>query len=331
MKRVLSGMQPSGKPHLGNYLGAMRQHVALSNDKNYECFYFIANYHALTTVRKADDLRNWTHNLALDYLALGLDTERTAFFIQSAIPELTELTWIFDCITNVGFLERAHAWKDAKAKGKKDPSMGLFNYPVLMSADILMYLPSLVPVGKDQKQHVEMARDIAQSFNHLFGNTFSLPDPIIGDDVSVVPGTDGQKMSKSYGNTIDIFADEDELKSQVFSVKTDSMGVNEPKDPSKVIPFQLYKFFAPQSDVKEVEDKLRNGGIGYGDLKKKLFEALIEYFADARAKRAKLVKDPKFVADVLSKGATRAREVAHAIMADVRKKTGLSSSTTRAT
>ncbi|MBL4694782.1 tryptophan--tRNA ligase, partial [Candidatus Gracilibacteria bacterium] len=202
MKRVLSGMQPSGKIHLGNYLGATRQHIQMQ--KTHECFYMIADLHALTTIRDAETMRTLTHELAVAYLALGLDPEKTVFFKQSSLPEHAELCWIFDCITRMPFLERAHAWKDANAKGKKDVTVGLFNYPILQAADILLYQPDEVPVGKDQKQHIEMSRDIAQNFNQIFGETFKLPDAYIKEEVATVPGTDGQKMSKSYGNTIDI-------------------------------------------------------------------------------------------------------------------------------
>ena len=323
MKRVLSGMQPSGNPHIGNYLGAMRRHVELSHDAEHECFYFVANYHALTTVRDGATLHNLTRELVLDYLALGLDTTETAFFVQSSIPELTELTWIFDCITSMGLLERAHAWKDARAKKKKEITVGLFNYPVLMAVDILIYKPDMVPVGKDQKQHVEMARDIAENFNNTFGETFKLPAPDIKEDVAVVPGTDGQKMSKSYGNVIEIFADEARLKEQVFSIKTDSKGVDEPKNPTEVLPYNLYAFFAHDREARDLAEKLKAGGVGYAEIKKKLFETLLDHFAKARTARRALEKNLDHVEAVLREGTRKARAVATATMDDVRKKVGL--------
>lgn len=319
--RILSGMQPSGKAHIGNYLGAMRQHVAMQNEG--DCFYFLANYHALTTIRDSARLKELTFELAVDYLALGIDPTKTTFFLQSDVPELTELTWIFDTISPVGLLERAHAWKDAKQKGKKDMTVGLFNYPVLMACDILLYSPDQVPVGQDQKQHVEITNDIAGYFNNTFGETFKQVEVIIKEDVAVVPGTDGQKMSKSYGNTIDIFADEATLKKQVMGIKTDSLGVADPKNPNECIPFQLLAHFASPELVKSVEEKLRTGGFGYGDLKKQLLETLTLYFADARARRADLMKKPDYVHAVLAAGGKKARAVAQEKMEDVRKKVGL--------
>ncbi len=316
-------MQPSGNPHLGNYLGAMRQHVAFSHDPAYECFYFIADLHALTTVRDATKLRQSIKELALDYLALGLDTKKTAFFRQSDIPEVTELTWILDTIAPFGLLERAHAWKDAQAKGKKEETVGLFNYPVLMAADILIYKPDLVPVGQDQKQHVEIARDLAEKFNGIFGETFRMPADAIKKEVAVVPGTDGEKMSKSYGNTIEIFADAGTLKKQVMSIKTDSKGVSEPKDPATCIPYLLYAHIAEEGEKKDLEKRLKEGGMGYGDLKTTLFEKLLSYFAEARERRVELEQKTDFMEDVLREGAKKARAAAQKTMDEVRKMTGL--------
>lgn len=315
-------MQPSGVAHIGNYLGAMRQHVAMQNDN--ECFYFLANYHALTTIKDGALLRELTRNLALDYLALGIDPTKTAFFLQSSIPEVTELTWILDTVTPMGLLERAHAWKDAKAKGKKSESVGLFNYPVLMACDILIYKPQLVPVGQDQKQHVEIAADIAGSFNHIFGETFILPQAEIKEDVAVVPGTDGQKMSKSYGNVIDIFATEATLKKQVMGIVTDSLGVAEPKNPESCIPFKLLGFFVSEDEKAEMRRALLKGGLGYGELKKHLLESILRYFGPAREKRIELEGKIDYVEGVLEEGARRARRIARETLDEVRSKTGLS-------
>lgn len=320
MKRILSGVQPSGKPHIGNYLGAIRQHIEMQKD--YECFLFIADLHALTTVRDAELMRKQSYELAVAYLALGLDPNKTAFFKQSALPEHSELCWIFDCITKMPFIERAHAWKDAQAKGKKEVTVGLFNYPVLMSADILLYQPDLVPVGKDQKQHVEIARDIATNFNQTFGETFKLPDAFIKEDVAVVPGTDGQKMSKSYGNTIDLFGTDAELKKQVMGIITDSTPLEEPKNPETCNVFKLYKLFADKKEIQELAAKYKAGGMGYGDAKKTLLSKLMEYFADARTKYNELLPKKDYVYGILEDGAKRAKKVAANTLETAKKKIG---------
>lgn len=320
MKRILSGVQPSGKPHIGNYLGAIRQHIEMQKD--YECFLFIADLHALTTVRDAELMRKQSYELAVAYLALGLDPQKTSFFKQSSLPEHAELCWIFDCITKMPFIERAHAWKDAQAKGKKEVTVGLFNYPVLMSADILLYQPDLVPVGKDQKQHVEIARDIATNFNQTFGETFKLPDAFIKEDVAVVPGTDGQKMSKSYGNTIDLFGTDAELKKQVMGIITDSTPLEEPKNPDTCNVFKLYKLFANKTEIQELAAKYKAGGMGYGDAKKTLLSKLMEYFADARTKYNELLPKKDYVYGVLEDGAKRAKKVASNTLETAKKKIG---------
>lgn len=321
--RVLSGMQPSGRPHIGNYLGAMRQHIALSHDQNHECFYFLANYHALTTVHNPT-LAEMTTNLAMDYIALGLDTERTVFFRQSDVPEHAELAWILSTITGTGLLERCHAWKDALAKGKKETTAGLFTYPVLMAADILMYMPDIVPVGQDQKQHVEVARDIAGTFNHTFGETFKLPEPEIKKEVATVIGTDGEhKMSKSYGNVIEFFAPENVLKKQVMGMVTDSKSVEDPKDPEKCHLFQMYAQFANDNEKTTLAKQYSNGGMGYGTVKKMLLEKILEHFSAARKKREELMKKPEIIEKILQDGARRARVIADKTMAEVRKKVGL--------
>lgn len=322
-KRVLSGVQPSGNPHLGNYLGAMKNHIAMQDE--YDSFIFIADLHALTTVRDAKKLHDLSIELAMDYLALGLDPEKTVFFRQSDIADHSELAWILSCITPMGLLERAHAYKDAVAKGIKDSTAGLFIYPVLMAADILMYQPDIVPVGKDQKQHIEIARDIAIKFNDSFGQTFKLPEPYIPEEVATIIGTDGEhKMSKSYGNVIEFFADEALLKKQVMGIKTDSTPVEEPKDPKKSAIYSLYCHFASEKEQKAFADKFKKGGLGYGDAKKILLEKLLDHFSSARKKRIELQKDLGYVKSVLKKGAQRAQEQATSMMAKVREKTGLS-------
>ena len=320
--RVYSGMQSTGKPHIGNYLGAMKQHIAMQDE--HECIYFIANLHSLTTVRDGKLLRDLTYELALDYLALGLNPDKTIFFKQSDVPEHSELTWIFDCITNMGVLERAHAWKDAKQKGLKDPSVGLFNYPILMAADILLYNPDSVPVGKDQKQHIEITRDIAEKFNNLYGETFKIPDPMIKEEVQTIIGTDGEhKMSKSYNNTIEFFAPENELKKQIMGMVTDSKSVDEPKDPENSNIYKLYSHFASDSENKDFAQKFQAEGMGYGDAKKLLFEKILDYFSPYRKKREEMAKNVDYIDEVLQNGAKRAREIATKTLEDVKDKTGL--------
>lgn len=321
-KRVLSGIQPSGVIHLGNYLGAIRQHIEMQKHADEECYIFIADLHALTTVRDPKKLIAMTRDVTLTYLALGLDPERVVFFKQSDVPEHTELAWILSTVAPMGLLERAHAWKDAVEKGKKEKTVGLFTYPILMAADILIYKPVLVPVGKDQKQHIEIARDIATTFNSIYGETLELPEPFIPEDVAVVPGTDGQKMSKSYGNTIDIFATESILKKQIMGIVTDSTPVEEPKDPSKCNVFQLYKLVANNSEIAELEGQYKKGGFGYGEAKKILLTKILEIFGPARQKRVELEADVGYIDRVLREGAERARKVAKATLDEVRKKIG---------
>ncbi|MBT3865077.1 tryptophan--tRNA ligase [Candidatus Peregrinibacteria bacterium] len=320
MKRILSGVQPSGKPHLGNYLGAMKQHIEMQ--KNYEAYLFIADLHALTTVRDPEKMRAQTLDLAASYLALGLDPKKTAFFKQSSVPEHAELCWIFDAITMMPFLERAHAWKDAQAKGRKDATVGLFNYPILQAADILLYKPDIVPVGQDQKQHIEMSRDIAQNFNKLFGETFKIPAPLIEKEVAVVPGTDGQKMSKSYGNTIEIFAEESVLKKQVMGIKTDSTPLEDPKDPEKCLVFTFYKLLATPAQTKSLAKKYRKGGFGFGDAKKALLELILKHFEEPRKKYDKLTKDPKKIQKILEDGAKKAKKIAEKTLNEAKEKIG---------
>jgi len=321
---VVSGIQPSGRLHLGNYFGAIRQHVDLH--RAHEAYYFIVNYHAMTTVQDAEQLREHTFDVALDYLALGFDPDEAALFVQSDVPEVTELMWIFFNLIPTSHLEKGVAYKE-KVEAGLSPNAGLFNYPVLQAADILAYGGSLVPVGADQKQNLEMARDLARRFNHRFcpedDPLFPLPEPHILDHVSVVPGTDGQKMSKSYGNTIDIFDEGEELKEKVMSIVTDSTPLDEPKDPESCNVFALIKLFADEDRRQEIAEQYRAGGYGYGHAKQELLDLITEYFAEARARRRELAQRPDYVRDVLRAGAQAARSKAEPILERVRELTGL--------
>ncbi|HEV8618282.1 MAG TPA: tryptophan--tRNA ligase [Candidatus Udaeobacter sp.] len=318
--RILSGIQPSGVLHIGNYFGMMRPAIALQAEG--EAFYFIAEYHALTSVRDPKTLRENSRRVALDFLACGLDPERAALFRQSDVPQVTELAWILSTIAPMGLLERAHSYKDKLARGMA-ATVGLFNYPVLMAADILIYDSDIVPVGKDQKQHIEMTRDLAVKMNERFGEIFRLPEPRIQAATEVVPGIDGQKMSKSYGNNIDIFGDEKEMRKRVMSIVTDSTPVEGPKDPSRSTIFQLYSLFASKSEIAEMREQFQKGGTGYGDFKKQLFEKLWEYFAPMRKRREEILADKSYIDDVLARGAKRANEVADVVMKRVRATIGL--------
>jgi len=318
--RILSGIQPTGALHIGNYFGMMRPAVELQEKG--QCFYFIADYHALTSVDNPATLREHVKNVALDFIACGLDPAKTIFFRQSDVPQVTELTWILSNVTPLPMLENAHSFKDKTAKGMT-PRLGLFSYPVLMAADILLYQSNLVPVGKDQKQHLEMTRDIAIKFNTQFGECFTVPEALIREEVAVIPGTDGQKMSKSYGNTIEIFGDEKTLRKKIMGIVMDSRPPQEPKpDADKNLAVQLLKVI-DASVGREYEEKLRAGGLGYGDLKKKLFETYWEYFAVFRSKRAALEKSPDYVEKVLQDSAARARAEADKTMAKARRAVGL--------
>lgn len=327
-RRTLSGVQPSGKLHLGNYFGAIKQHIALQ--ERGQCFYFIADYHALTTIadvqseprKRAETLRENVMDVALSYLALGLDPSKAAFFRQSDVPEVAELAWILSTVTGMGLLERAHSYKDKIANGIT-PSVGLFTYPVLMAADILLYRSHQVPVGKDQVQHLEMTRDMAGYFNHAFGKEiFPLPDELL-DVAPVVPGVDGRKMSKSYGNTIDIFAEGKQLKQSVMRIVTDSKTVEDVKDPDTCNVFALYTLFAGDAEKAELAAKYRAGGMGYGVAKTALLEKIDAYFATARAKRKELAAHADRVEEVLLEGAKKARAEAQKTMDLVRSVTGL--------
>lgn len=320
--RVLSGIQPSGKLHLGNYFGAMRQHLTLGADDANECFYFIANYHAMTTIEDGELLRQYSMDVALDYLALGLDGEKVAFFCQSDIPEITELTWHLGTVVPISRLELAHSYKDKVAKGIA-ANFGLFAYPVLMAADILAYRSEIVPVGADQKQHVEITRDIAERFNNRYGEILTLPEPRILPEVALVPGIDGQKMSKSYGNTIEIFAEPAEIKKRAMSIVTDSTPLDESKDPQKCCVFALLKLFADAAETADWADRYRKGGTGYGHAKKRLVELIVAHFADARQRRKQLAAQPEFIHKILRTGAEKARAVASDLLKEVRQAVGL--------
>src|SRR5438552_7975667 len=318
--RILSGIQPSGVLHVGNYFGMMKQAIALQNEG--EAFYFIADYHALTSVRDPDVLRENVLRVAIDFLAAGLDPERAALFKQSDVPQVTELTWILSTVAPKGLLERAHSYKDKLARGLA-PTVGLFSYPVLMAADILIYDSDVVPVGKDQKQHIEMTRDLAGKMNEQFGQIFKLPEPRINPETQVVPGLDGQKMSKSYGNNIDIFGEEKETRKRVMSIVTDSTPVEAPKDPEKSTIVQLYSLFAMKEEMANIREKFKKGGTGYGDFKKELFEKLWEYFAPMRKRREEILGDKSYIDNVLARGAKRANEIADQVMKRVRAAVGL--------
>ncbi len=319
--RILSGIQPSGSLHLGNYFGMMKPAIELQ-DRG-EAFYFIADFHSMTSLFDPAERRRNSLDVALDFLACGLDPARTVFFRQSDIPEVPELTWIIGTVTPMGLLERCHSYKDKVAKGISF-NFGLFAYPVLMAADILVYDSNVVPVGQDQKQHVEVTRDIAIKFNEQYGQTFVIPEPMIREDVAKVPGLDGEKMSKSYGNTIEIFGDEKALRKKIMGIKMDSRTPQEPKpDADQNIAIQLLKLITPAEVARDYEDRLRAGGLGYGDLKKALFQHYWDSFAAARAKRKELAANLDYVDQVLASGATRARELASKVLARAKSATGL--------
>ncbi|HVV02338.1 MAG TPA: tryptophan--tRNA ligase [Verrucomicrobiae bacterium] len=319
--RILSGIQPSGALHLGNYFGMMKPAIELQ-DKG-EAFYFIADYHSMTSLFDAEQRRRNTLDVALDFLACGLDPARSVFFRQSDVPEVTELTWLLGTLTPMGLLERCHSYKDKLAKGIS-PNFGLFAYPVLMAADILIYDSNVVPVGQDQKQHVEVTRDIAIKFNEQYGETFVIPEPQIRGDVAKVPGIDGEKMSKSYGNTIEIFGDEKALRKKIMSIKMDSRTPAEPKpDADQNLAIQLLKLVAPRDVAAGFEEKLRAGGLGYGDLKKALFEHYWTGFEAPRKRRAELAADPAFVKQILAQGAEKARGIADKVLRRAKAASGL--------
>lgn len=319
-RRSLTGVKPTGAPHIGNLLGAIRPALALQQD--YDAFYFIASYHALTTVQDRAAMRAGVLEVGATWLALGLDPGRTVFFNQHDVPELCELSWVLSCVTGKGMLDKGHAFKDAVAKGR-EVNAGVFTYPLLMAADILMFDSDVVPVGKDQKQHVEIARDIAGRFNATFGETLKLPEPLIPDEVATIPGLDGQKMSKSYDNTIEIFLPSKQLRKKVMSIQTDSKGMEEPKDPDTCNVFNLYKLFASPVQTADLAARYRAGGMGYGHAKQELFEVMDAQLAEPRARYDELKAHPEQVFEALSAGAERARAVARVTMTRVRDRIGL--------
>ena len=318
--RVLSGIQPSGKLHIGNFFGAMRQHLQFQAE--HDCFYFIADYHALTSHPAPEEVAGHTLDVAMDYLALGLDTDKTVFWRQSDVPEVTELTWLLSCVTPMGLLQRCTSYKDKVAQGLS-PNHGLFAYPVLQAADILLYHTDLVPVGADQKQHIEVTRDIALRFNNTYGDVFTVPTEHIIESVAVVPGIDGRKMSKSYGNTIEIFEPEARVGKKIMRIVTDSVPVEEPKDPDRCNVFALLKLVANPDELRDWENKYRSGGLGYGQAKKRLAELTIEYFKPYRQKRAELENNLDEVKNVLANGAERAKAIAGPTLEKARRAVGL--------
>jgi tryptophanyl-tRNA synthetase len=321
MPRVLSGIQPTGRFHWGNYFGAIRQYIDLQ-DRPETSFYFIADLHALTTVRQPDELRGYVRDAALDLLALGLDPNRASLFLQSDVPEVSQLNWILVSGAPMGLLERCVAYKDKKAKGLRADA-GLFTYPVLMAADILVYDSDIVPVGEDQVQHIEVARDLAGSFNHEFGETFVLPKPQVLDSSARVPGVDGQKMSKSYGNTLAVFEEPKALKKQIMRIVTDSRDPKDPKPPEGDHLYELYSLFATDQQREELAATYRRGGFGYGDVKKALAEMSADYFGAARQRREELVAHPERVREILNDGAATARKKAADVLLRAEKACGL--------
>lgn len=324
--RILSGIQPSGVLHIGNYFGMMKPAIALQAEG--DALYFIADYHALTSLRDPEALRENCRRVALDFLACGLDPERSTLFRHSDVPQVTELAWILSTVAPMGLLERAHSYKDKLARGLA-ATVGLFSYPILMAADILIYDSDVVPVGKDQKQHIEMTRDLAVKMNEIFGQSepegriFKLPEPRIQPATETVPGIDGQKMSKSYGNNIDIFGDEKEMRKRVMSIVTDSTSVDAPKDPAKSTIFKLYSLVTSKNEILVMRERFLKGGTGYGDFKKELFEKIWEYFAPMRKRREEILVDKSYIDSALSKGASRANEIAERVMKRVREAVGL--------
>lgn len=317
--RVLSGIQPSGKLHLGNYFGMMSRMINYQ-DKN-DLFCFIVNYHALTTIHDKKTLEKNTLNAAIDFLALGLDPNKSTFWVQSDVPQVAELTWLLSNMTSVGLIERSTSYKDKISKGLT-PNMGLFSYPILMAADILLFGSQVVPVGKDQKQHLEITREIAKRFNNIFGETLVVPDENIKENTMLIPGTDGQKMSKSYDNIIPIFCSEDDLKKRVMSIVTDSAGINEPKDKNTPL-FNIYSLFLDEKGRDILEDRYNSPGLRYGDVKKELYETIIEYFAPFKKRREHLLNNLDEVYDILISGSKKASKVANANITKVREAMGL--------
>ena len=318
--RILTGVQPSGKLHLGNYFAVMGKMIRYQSE--HELFCFIANLHSLTSFKSKEALENHTFDAACDFYALGIDPDKSTFWVQSDVPLVTELTWYLSMCINVNQLHLAHSYKDKIAKGI-NPTCGMFFYPILMAADILLFDSQRVPVGKDQKQHLEFARDIANKFNHDFGTTFLIPEPEIDEDTAIIPGTDGAKMSKSYGNTINFFDKESAIRKSVMSIVSDSAGVEEAKDPDKSVIFSIYKLFLNEADIKTLRARFETPGLRYGDVKKELFSTIMDYFAPYRKKREELVANRDYVEELLQKGSKKAHEVAMPVIERVRSKLGM--------
>ncbi|MEI6092625.1 MAG: tryptophan--tRNA ligase [bacterium] len=322
-KRALTGVKPTGTFHIGNYLGALKPALELA-DNNYETFYFIANYHALTTMHSKKDLEELTYSHVASWLAFGSQEKNVTLYLQSDIPEIFELAWVLSCFATKGLLERAHAYKDAVAKGDRIVNHGLFSYPVLMAADIVVFDTDYVPVGKDQKQHVEIARDIVGAFNTSFGSEIlKAPQPLIKQEVMVIPGIDGEKMSKSYNNIIPVFAEAEEIRKIVARVKTDSSKVEEPKDPDKNIIYNIYKLLASKSDVETLRSRFLNGGLGWKEAKDILADTIIEKFKEPRQKYNEILTDRNKINKILANNADHARETASKVMARVRESIGI--------
>jgi len=317
---LVSGIKPTGRPHIGNYFGAMKQFVDLQG--SYDTRIFIADLHTLTNLQNPKELRQNTVDLVTDYLALGLDPEKTLLFKQSDIAQVTELAWIFESITTMPYLMRAHAFKDAEAKNK-EINVGVFNYPLLMAADILIHDADVVPVGLDQKQHIEIARDTAEKFNRIYGETFKLPKPLILENVQTVPGTDGQKMSKSYKNTIPLFSDDAEIREAVMKISTDSKGVEEAKDAGIDKVFALHKLFTRGPELEELQDRYESGGIGYKESKDILVKNISSFITPFREKRKEIEKNPDFIIHVLKEGGKKAKVIAEEKIKEIRVKIGV--------
>jgi tryptophanyl-tRNA synthetase len=319
-KRAVSGVQPTGTPHIGNYFGAMKQFVDMQDE--FDMYVFVAEYHALTTVQDPKKLQDKIENLILDYLAIGLDPEKVTLYRQTDIPELAELMWIFNCLVTVPWLERAHAFKDKSKKGI-EPSVGLFNYPVLMAADILMPKSDIVPVGQDQIQHVEMTREIARKFNNTYGQTFKEPKEHVVADVATVPGTDGQKMSKSYANTIPLFGTDKEIKKAIMGIVTDSKSPEDVKDPEECNVFAIHKLITPEPQLSEIRKGYLEGGLGYGDSKKMLLENYLEFITPMRERREYYKENPGIVRQILDEGKRKIQAEVQPYMREIREKVGL--------
>jgi len=320
-KIIVSGIQPSGNLHLGNYFGAVQQYIQFI-EEGHECYYFLANYHALTSLRDKNRMLELTRSTAADFVALGLDPERCSLYLQSDLPEVCELQWLLTTVTPMGLLERCHAYKDKVQQGIS-ADHGLFAYPVLQAADILIVRANSVPVGQDQKQHIEVTRDIAEYFNNSYGEFFTLPEPYIPEHVATVPGRDGRKMSKSYNNAIEMFAPEKEVRQQIFSIVTDSAAVEDPKDPEESILYSVLKLFCDSDTQAEWADRFRKGGLGYGEVKKEIFSLFMDKFGPMRQRRQELEKEPQYLDEILKKGVEQVRKIALPLLKEARDAVGI--------